>query len=194
MTDVQLLEALRAIGSDTALLELSNIARKVHFRKLQQTATGFMFDIASERGLSPARLEDRIVPALGLDGRGSRVFDFGPRQFELVLSRDLALHEFSELGVDLAHVLGNLAAQVLIDLDNLELGLRYLALGLGNGSYQLTALALQPRAVALEGRKTGDLHQVIFPKLAHSLEFLADQRDLPCLRFLLSGETAYLVL
>src|SRR5262249_15425917 len=83
------LEALRAIGSDTALMELSNIAHKVRFRKLQQTATGFMFDIASERGLSPARLEDRIVPDLGLDGRGKRAFDFGPRQFDLILSRDL---------------------------------------------------------------------------------------------------------
>jgi len=48
-----------------------------------------MFDIASQRGLTPAQLEDRVVPDLGLDDKGGRVFDYGPRQFRLVLGRDL---------------------------------------------------------------------------------------------------------
>ena len=95
---------------------------------------------------------------------------------ELIFRRDLALDEFTELGVDLAHVLGDLAAQVLIDLDDLEFGLRYLALGLRNGRYQLPAFALEPRAVALQRGETGDLHQVVFLKLAHAFELLPDQR------------------
>jgi hypothetical protein len=35
-------------------------------------------------------LEDRIVPDLDLDERGGRTFDFGPRQFRVVLGPDLA--------------------------------------------------------------------------------------------------------
>jgi hypothetical protein len=81
------LECLRAIGTDTALLELSGIAQKVRFRKLQQTASGFILQIAGERRLSTAQLEDRIVPHLDLDARGSRIFDFGSRKFRLVLGQ-----------------------------------------------------------------------------------------------------------
>ena len=82
---------------------------------------------------------------------------------ELVFGRDLALDEFAELGVDLAHVLGDLAAQILIDLDDLEFGLGDLALGLGDGCDQLPAFALEPRAIALKRGQPGDLHQVVFP-------------------------------
>jgi hypothetical protein len=45
--------------------------------------------IAVERGLTPAQLEDRIVPDLDLDERGSRVLDFGPRQFRVAVGADL---------------------------------------------------------------------------------------------------------
>jgi hypothetical protein len=48
-----------------------------------------MDDIAAARGLSRLQLEDRIVPDLDLDERGSRVFDFGPRRFSFVLGPDL---------------------------------------------------------------------------------------------------------
>ncbi len=113
---------------------------------------------------------------------------------ELVLGRDLAFDEFAELGVDLAHVLGDFAAQILIDLDDLQLGLGDLALGLRDRSNQLPALALEPRAVALKRGQPGDLHQVVFPELADALELLADQRDLACLGVLLGGEPADLVL
>jgi hypothetical protein len=41
--------------------------------------------------------------------------------FELILRRYLALDEFSDLAVDLAQFLGNLAAQILVDLNNLLL-------------------------------------------------------------------------
>src|SRR5262249_10289076 len=36
-----------------------------------------------------AQLEDRIVPDCDLDERGSRVFDFGPRQFRFVLGPEM---------------------------------------------------------------------------------------------------------
>jgi hypothetical protein len=82
------LQCLRAIGSDTALMQLSTIAEKVRFQGVKKKATEFMGLIATDRGLSRAQLEDRIVPTLDLDARGSRVFDFGPRQFRFVLGPD----------------------------------------------------------------------------------------------------------
>jgi predicted DNA-binding WGR domain protein len=84
------LECLRAIGSDTALMQLNGIAQKLKFQGLKNKAREFMEAIAKDRGLSPAELEDRIVPDLDLDERGGRTFDFGPRQFRVVLGPDLS--------------------------------------------------------------------------------------------------------
>jgi len=55
---------LRAIGSDTALMQLNSIAQKLKFKALQNKARQFMDDIAAARGLSRLQLEDRIVPDL----------------------------------------------------------------------------------------------------------------------------------
>jgi predicted DNA-binding WGR domain protein len=83
------LEILRAIGSDTALMQLNGMAQKLKFKGLQNKAKEMMEAIATDRGLTRDQLEDRIVPDLDLDGRGGRTFDFGPRQFHLVLGDDL---------------------------------------------------------------------------------------------------------
>jgi hypothetical protein len=61
----------------------------VKFQGIKTKAHVFMEAIAADRGLSRAELEDRIVPDLDLDGQGSRVFDFGPRKFRVVLGPDL---------------------------------------------------------------------------------------------------------
>ncbi|HEX6289513.1 MAG TPA: WGR and DUF4132 domain-containing protein [Herpetosiphonaceae bacterium] len=83
------LECLRLIGSDTALMQINGIAQKVKFKGLQQRAAECMERIATDRGLSRAQLEDRIVPDCDLDARGERVFDFGPRQFRFVLGPEM---------------------------------------------------------------------------------------------------------
>ncbi len=83
------LECLRAIGTDAALTQLNGIAQKLKFQGLKNKARDFMEAIATARGLTRDQLEDRIVPDLGLDERGTRVFDFGPRRFEVVLGPDL---------------------------------------------------------------------------------------------------------
>jgi predicted DNA-binding WGR domain protein len=83
------LECLRAIGSDTALMQLNGIAVKSKFKAIQAKAREMMEAIAKEKGLSASQLEDRIVPDCDLDERGGREFDFGPRQFRFVLGPGL---------------------------------------------------------------------------------------------------------
>ncbi|MBC7880415.1 MAG: DUF4132 domain-containing protein, partial [Anaerolineae bacterium] len=83
------LECLRAIGTDTALMQINGIAQKVKFQGIKNRAQECMEGIASDRNLSRAQLEDRIVPDCGLDEHGKRIFDFGPRQFQFVLGENL---------------------------------------------------------------------------------------------------------
>lgn len=83
------LECLRAIGTDTALMQINGIAQKVAFKGIKAKAGECMEAIAKDRGLTRPQLEDRIVPDCGLDERGTRIFDFGPRQFRLVLGSDV---------------------------------------------------------------------------------------------------------
>lgn len=45
--------------------------------------------IAEARGLTADELADRLVPDLGLDERGTRVLDFGPRSFRVVFDESL---------------------------------------------------------------------------------------------------------
>jgi predicted DNA-binding WGR domain protein len=83
------LECLRTIGSDTALMQLNGIAQKLKFKGLKEKAAQAMEAIAKDKGLTRSQLEDRIVPDCDLDERGSRVFDFGPRQFRFVLGPEM---------------------------------------------------------------------------------------------------------
>jgi predicted DNA-binding WGR domain protein len=83
------LEVLRTIGTDTALMQINGIAQKVKFKGLKERAVQCMDAIAASRSMTRAQLEDRIVPDCGLDERGERIFDFGPRQFRFVLGSEL---------------------------------------------------------------------------------------------------------
>ncbi len=83
------LECLREIGTDTALMQINGIAQKVKFQGIKAQAKKCMEAIAADRRMSRDELEDRIVPDCGLDERGSKVFDFGDRQFYLALADNL---------------------------------------------------------------------------------------------------------
>ncbi|ABC30072.1 uncharacterized conserved protein [Hahella chejuensis KCTC 2396] len=83
------LEVLRLIGSKTALMQLSGISQKVKFKGVKSKAQEYMEQIAAEKGLTKAELEDMVIPDCGLDEKGRRVFDYGPRQFHFVLGSDL---------------------------------------------------------------------------------------------------------
>lgn len=83
------LECLRAIGTDTALMQINGIAQKTKYQGLQARAEECMKAIARDRQLTQDQLEDRIIPDCGLDATGRRTFNFGPRQFHFALSADL---------------------------------------------------------------------------------------------------------
>jgi predicted DNA-binding WGR domain protein len=83
------LDILRAIGTDTALMQLNGIAQKVPFKALKQRANECMNAIAESKGLTKSELEDRIIPDCGLDERGTKLFDFGPRSWSFALGAEL---------------------------------------------------------------------------------------------------------
>ncbi|RUT00872.1 hypothetical protein DSM106972_072810 [Dulcicalothrix desertica PCC 7102] len=83
------LECLRAIASDTALMLIHSIAEKVKFRALKTKANECMQSIAQERKLTREQLEDRIIPDCGLNEKGTKIFDYGSRQFYFVLGAEL---------------------------------------------------------------------------------------------------------
>jgi predicted DNA-binding WGR domain protein len=83
------LECLRAIGTDTALMQIHGIAQKIKFQGLKNRAQDCMAAIARDRNLTAEQLADRIIPDCGLDDRGQRTFDFGARQFQFLLGLDL---------------------------------------------------------------------------------------------------------
>jgi len=74
-------DVLANIGTDVALMQLNGIAQKLKFKGLQDKAREKIQAIAQLRGLTPEELEDRLVPDLGLDHKGSLCLDFGPRAF-----------------------------------------------------------------------------------------------------------------
>lgn len=77
------------IGTDIALMNLNGIALKVKFKGLQEKAREQIDTIAAARGLTIAELGDRLVPDLDLDADGSRVLDFGSRQFKVAFDQAL---------------------------------------------------------------------------------------------------------
>ncbi|EMY7366516.1 WGR and DUF4132 domain-containing protein [Escherichia coli] len=83
------LDILAAIGSDIALMQLNGIAQKLKFKALQERAKEKIADIAENRELTVAELEDRLAPNLGLDDNGSLLLDFGPRQFTVSFDETL---------------------------------------------------------------------------------------------------------
>ncbi|MEZ4376562.1 MAG: DUF4132 domain-containing protein [Polyangiaceae bacterium] len=83
------LQCLRAVGTDIALMQLSGIAQKLKFKGLKAQAEQCVEDIARDKGMTRAELEDRIIPDCGLSENGTREFSFGSRAFSFVLGGDL---------------------------------------------------------------------------------------------------------
>ena len=89
---------------------------------------------------------------------------------ELIFGGYFAFDIFADLAVGFAQLLGHLAGELLIDLQDLQLGFDDLALSLGDGCNELSMLALQARLLAFQGRKSVDLNQVLRPQIADALK------------------------
>src|SRR5262245_18343914 len=97
---------------------------------------------------------------------------------ELVLGRHLALNEFANLALYFAQLARHLTAQILVDLDNLQLDLTDLAARLGYSRDRLRALALEACRLPFERDQSIDLYQVLGPECPHAFELALDQLDL----------------
>ncbi len=112
---------------------------------------------------------------------------------QLIFRGDTAFVQLSLLGLDLAHVFDHLGLEILIELDDLQLGLGNFSLRLGGGGRQLAPLTLEARHLALRRRVLGDGYQFLHPKLVLALQLDLHELQLFDLRLLLRGETTNLL-
>lgn len=87
-------EAVKALvlnGSDDALIIIDNIARKFKHKQIKKAAEEAFISAAKMFNLTEEALADKIIPDLGFDKRGERIFDFGSRRFTVSLGLDFSL-------------------------------------------------------------------------------------------------------
>ncbi len=114
-----------------------------------------------------------ITPAVGVTH-----FD----AVELVARGDALFDEFAFLGLRLTEILDHLGAEILVELDDLQLRFADLGFRLGDAGDQLSALALDACRLALQGRQPGERHQPLVVEVLDAGQFAVDQLDLLCLR------------
>jgi hypothetical protein len=85
------IKALALNGSDESLIIIDNIARKFKHKQIKKAAEEAFIAAAKNMGLTEEELADRIVPDLGFDIRGERIFDYGSRSFTVTLGMDFSL-------------------------------------------------------------------------------------------------------
>ncbi|MBY0547791.1 MAG: DUF4132 domain-containing protein [Candidatus Obscuribacterales bacterium] len=83
------LEAMRLRGSDATLMKINEIAHSDELRSLRTKASEYIDRIAADRNLTRGELEDRIVPHCGFVSGRSRILEYGNRNFEILISKEL---------------------------------------------------------------------------------------------------------
>ncbi|MBI6874795.1 DUF4132 domain-containing protein [Clostridium aciditolerans] len=94
-------EAVKALalnGSNEALIIVDNIARKFKFKQVKNAAATALQFASEQMGIDMEELSDRIVPDLGFDIKGERVFDYVDRKFIVTLTPELTLDVQDESG------------------------------------------------------------------------------------------------
>ncbi|XVQ06482.1 DUF4132 domain-containing protein [Spirillospora sp. CA-255316] len=77
------LDVLAALGTDTALMCLNQIAQRVRYKGLKTKARERIGQIAERLGLTTDQLADRLVPTLDLDADSALTLDYGTRTFTI---------------------------------------------------------------------------------------------------------------
>ena len=111
-----------------------------------------------------------------VDHAGSRRADFDA--VEQIARGDAAFDQFGFLALGLAEILDDVGAKILIDTDDLKLGLADLRFGLGDGGDQLAAFAVEPRSLALQRGEARQRHQPLVVEILDAGEFALDQFQL----------------
>lgn len=78
------LNVLSMMRLPTAWMMLSELERKLK-RSLKDHASGLIMQLMHEHKINRQTFEELIIPSFGLDARGSRSFDYGPRSFCLTI-------------------------------------------------------------------------------------------------------------
>ncbi|MDE7416467.1 MAG: DUF4132 domain-containing protein [Lachnospiraceae bacterium] len=100
-------EAVKALAlnpSPTALVLVDQISRKFKYYQVKSAAEQALDYAAEQLGITRDEMEDRIVPSLGFDEQMERIFDYGKRQFKVVLTPALSLEVYDEKGKKLKNM------------------------------------------------------------------------------------------
>lgn len=100
-------EAVRALAlnpSPTALVLVDQISRKFKQYQVKNAAAQALDYAAVQLGISRDEMEDRIVPDLGFDEQMEQIFDYGNRQFKVVLTLALTLEVYDDKGKQLKNM------------------------------------------------------------------------------------------
>ena len=100
---------------------------------------------------------------------------------ERVLGRNPLLDQLGRLRPDFGQLLADLAAKVLIDLQDLKPGFGDLSPGLRDRRDQRSSFSPEARRVPLQCRHACDLDEVLAPQLTYAVELLDDELDLAIL-------------
>ncbi|MFB4315012.1 DUF4132 domain-containing protein [Actinomadura sp. 21ATH] len=92
------LDVLTAIGTDTALMCLNQIAQRVRYKGLKTKAVERIGQIAERLGLTADQLADRLVPTLDLDAASALTLDYGPRTFTVAFDEALRPQVIDQAG------------------------------------------------------------------------------------------------
>ena len=87
----QFVRQLAVNGSDLAVQMLFYLKRRTFYPFLNQELEAALKQLAHARGVSLDQLDEQTTPTLGLNERGSRSFDYGPRRFEVIVGPNLTL-------------------------------------------------------------------------------------------------------
>jgi hypothetical protein len=87
----QFVHQLAVNGSDLTVQVLFHIKRTIWSSGYHRETQAVLERLAQARGLSLDQLDEQTTPTLGLNERGSRSFDYGPRRFEVIVGPNLTL-------------------------------------------------------------------------------------------------------
>ena len=100
-------EAVQALSLNPlpqALLIVDGMSRKFKFKQIKAAAGKALEFAASQLGISREELADRIVPDMGFDKNGERIFDYGERSFKVVITPALEIEVYDDAGKKLKNI------------------------------------------------------------------------------------------